>query len=392
MLPFPSSLFPSVTASNVPPYGTDEELAEQTTTGVELTGAEVTIALASNTDYMFLWSQDVQTDSTLSPADSDIEIGGSTIFTVRPTITPREVGSPIDYQTMGGMFRVQEGSSPSLVTHRVKGKRGASAANLKIRNSRLSYVKLSANDVYAESIARQTWADPTNKTKQTAATLSLTGGGFDWLILASFLIDKTAGTNTDYLAELTDGTTSAGDHWAGPAGPNDRCPMMICGYFPAASGAKTYSLKVQQPNTGSCTIGISEIRMLAIRLDRYTSFRQAKIFANSTGSDSTYVTAVSQTFTPNAGDFLSIASWNMASSSTTASAYSQFLDGADTVNEFIREFGTATDRGVPAVSHRLATYAASSRTQAIQRHGEGAVNNVVKDLATINCLELTGIT
>lgn len=365
-------------------YDTNESLAEQSTTSDTLTGGSITASLANGGDYLFLWTQDVQSSSSSSFAGSDVLVNGASIFSNFPSVLPRETGSPIDYQTMGGLFR--HTASGASETFTVRGTRAVGAATLKLRNSRLSYIRMGANDQYTQSLGGQTFSDPANKTAQTAASLSFTPpSAGDYIVMASFLVSMTNSTNVSYGMELTDGTTTTGEVICRPPDTSDKCPMLLILPLSSISGSKTISLKVRQTGSGGTNIGVSEIRMVALRSDRFPSVHSVIAGSSSSGTEGSYTdTGATQTFTPSAGDYLTISAWQMGNSSTTVSAYSQYLDGADTVNEFIREYGAASANwGLGASGHRISTYTASSRKQVIQRRSEGTSNNQVQASAAI---------
>jgi hypothetical protein len=377
-------------------FATAESLAEQTTSGASQDAATITTTLSANTDYLFFWSQDVATDSTASAAASDVLVGGTSIFTSGniPSISPRQTTSPQDYHSMGGFFRVQAGASPTLVTHKTQGKRGATAANLKVKNARLSYIKLGPTDVYSQSLSRTTVADPTDKTAQTAGTLSFTPPSTgDYLIMAFAVVDIVSQTNVSFYLELTDGTTTTGEHSCRPPASTDRIPIMLALNLSSVSGAKTLTLKCRQGGTGTTTIGFSEVRMVAIRKDRFANTYCANQAANSSGTETAYTTTHSQTFTPAAGSHLTVAFFTFGCASTTASGFCEYDDSGTVVNEFVREFGTALDfQGVFGISHRLAIYAASSRTQSIKRKAESAATVSTQGAACgIATFDLSGI-
>src|SRR5690606_30783493 len=85
---------------------------------------------------------------------------------------------------------------------------------------------------------------------------------------------------------------------------------------------------------------------------------------------------------------LTLAMWRQRGSSNTVSSYTRFLDGADTVNEAIRE-PVSSGASWPGVSHRIAAYTATSRTQAIQRRSETtSTTTTITDGATIATFDL----
>ena len=377
-----------------PSHGTVESLAEQTGGLTTIQGAALSFTPAASTDYLFFWSQDVQSSSNTNDSLSIVKVGGTDIFSVNPQVKTVVTTSPIDYNSMGGIFRVQGDSSPSTQTIEVDASvTGTGSPTLKVRNSRLSYFKLGPNDVYAESLTRQTFATPANKTAQTAATLSFTPGtAGDYLILASFNVDMVSGTNVDVTVTMSDGTTGTGGAWWRPSDANDRIPGQLALYLTGASGAKTITLKIAQPNTGGVQIGISEIRMVALRVDRFAHVYHTIMSSNSSGTNNTYATAFSQTFTPNAADHLTFAIWAQASASASNSVFGQYLDGAVSVNEMIRNFPASASNGLPGFAHRLAAYPNSSLTQAVQRKANtSGTSNVIQSPSSIYTLELTGI-
>lgn len=391
-LPFPASVSGGGGAS--PDYDTAEQLGEITTAAASVAGASYTLTPKANRDYLFLWSQDVRSDTTLSAAGSDVTIDGTSIFIEKPNVGPAST-SPADYLSQGGLFRVQGGASPTAMDIALSGTRGSNAANLSLRNSRVSYVILGADDYYAENLPRQSFSDPANKTLTPVATLSFTPATpGDYFILCSFDYDLTHATNVDWEAQLTDGTTTTGGAWWRPSisGSSDRAPGMLVLPLSAVSGAKTITLSIIQPNTGGTTIGISEIRMVALRADRFARAYITQSTSNSSGSDTSYVTALSQNITPPAqADHLTIAAWAQASTNTGAAIYAQYLDGADTVNEMIRECRYGAGNGLAGMSHRIANYASAPLTQAIQRKANFATSNIIQSPSTILTLDLTGI-
>jgi hypothetical protein len=380
--------------SGSPNYATEEALAPASTSGTSIAGATITFTPKANRDYLFLWSQDISLDSTGSRALADVTIDGTTIFTNGPSIQPQGT-APADYFCMGGLFRYQAGASPAPVTAALfAGRPSLNAANVTVRNSRVSYVILGPNDVYAESLARQVLTDPGNKTLTTVATLTFTPpSAGDYIIVASFNYDLVSSTNVSFLAELTDGTTTIGGAWWRPRslGATDYCPGMLVLPLSAVSGARTISLKVQQPNTGATTIGISEIRMIAIRADRFAHVHHTELGSDNAGTDNAYVTAQSQTFTPAPADHLTLATWALASTSIPSDAYAQYLDGAVSVGEATRKYDLAIAAGLSGVAHRIANYPATPLTQAIQRHGTSGCNNTIEKAAAIVTLDLTNI-
>jgi hypothetical protein len=376
-----------------PNYATNESLAEVTTTAQMQDGASLTETLTSGQKYMFLWSVDVGTSTTSSAASSDVTIDGTTIFATPPNtvVNNGSTSTPRDYHAHGGMFEYTGDGSSHTFT--VRSGRGANPGTAYQRNSRLSYVILGADDAYAESLPRQTFPGSISGTAQTAASLAFTSpSASDYLVLVSAHADLTSSTNVALGIEVTDGTTTTGEIIFRPVGSGSRVPLLMLLPLSAVNGAKTISVKIRETGSGSTSIGISEIRILALRLARFAASHIGTLGADSSGTEGTYTTSESQTFTPAAADHLTLASWFVGSSSTGVSTYSQFLDGAVSVNENIKRMTSGSSTSyLPCVSHRLAAYPASSLTQAIQRRSAGTSNNAIRKSATIATISLAGI-
>lgn len=378
------------------PYGTVESVAEQQGTGGGATNNDVIIGPGiesrlpeENTDYIFFWTQDLHTGSTGIRGFSDIHLDGSTIFTTRPRWLPN---TNEEYNSMGGMFRYQAGVSPSPIDVSLR-MDTENPGTVKMRNSRLSWLKLGPDDEYTESIARQT---TTSGSAQTMATLSFTpGSAGDYLIVASFNIDLVNASNVRYSLELTDeaGNTTT-ELELRPLDSSDRLAMMLILPCTGLSGAKDFKVKIRESGSGSTTISISEIRMLALRQDRFASVDAILLTSASTSTSTTFNNALTQAVSP-AGDHLLLSCWAIGMDSTTIPGGARLLDDADTVNESLREGQTSlVEDGVPGVGHRLKNYAGGGFTQAIQKRSVGSADDVrvQAGCAALALIELNGIT
>ncbi|MES2904589.1 MAG: hypothetical protein V4696_10425 [Pseudomonadota bacterium] len=381
-------------------YMTEEALGEVSDTSASWLDT-VTLSAAGadftpSADYLGLWSIDAQSNNTTSVIKGRVTVGGVDIFTTDTSLLPNEVTAPVDYYSMGGLFRYQPGASPAAETFKIQVARGTNAATFKGRNARLSLLKLGGGDAYAQSVARQTFDDPANKTAQTAGTLSFTPpSSGNYVVIVSCLIDLVSLTSTDIGLELTDGTTSTGELFYKSYTVDDRVPAFMVLLLPSISGAKTITLKIRQGGSGTSLIGISEIRIVAIREDRFASVNKAQSSSASSGTDTAYTaTSVTQTFTPSSADHLTVAAWAMNSDSTSISSYSEYSDGGTTLNEAIAELGSATGatpNSTGCFSHRIASYAAAGRTQVINRKSESGATTRVATKSTIVTFNLAGV-
>lgn len=393
--PFPATIFTGDSAPLLGVYGTNESTTEQTGSGGGatnndvLSGAEVFGTPTASSDYLWFWSQDLFTGSTGIRGFTDIHLNGSSIFTTRPRWLPN---TNEEYSSMGGMFRTQAWASPSPIRVSLR-MDTENPGSVNLRNSRLSYVRMGADDEYTESIARQT---TTSATAQTMATLSFTPpSSGDYIIIASFNIDLVNASNVRYSVELTDeaGNTTTEVEMR-PLDNTSREPMMLILPCTGLSGAKNFKLKIRESGSGSTTIGISEIRMAAIRNSRFASVNSILLTSASQSTSTTFNDALTHTVSPS-GDHLLLACWAIGMDSTSIPGGARLLDDADTVNECLREGQTSlVGDGLPGVGHRLKEYAGGSIAQAIQKRSVGAADDVQVQAgcAAIVLFKLEGLT
>lgn len=343
-----------------------------------------TLSLLGGERYLGFFSTDVNVNNSSGLSETRITDNGASIFA---TDYRAGIQATSDYLSHGGIFLFQPGSTGN---HAVKFQgRRLSAGTATFRNSRLSLIKLDSSDIYAEALALQSWTSPTSATAQTACTLSFTPAtAGDYLIIASFLPYMPGLPPSAY---LTDGTSSTPTRLLENGTGTDAInPTVLCWYRAGISGAQNISLKIID-EYGSATTGTAEVRMIAIRLDKFRSVRQTSLASDNIGAEASYTTGLSQTFTPSAGDHLTLAAWTEQTNATGTSAAVQLLDGATSVNEIIVDEGAgSSDGNTPGFSHRIAAYTAASRTQALQRKIIGSGSSYIHGGAVIACLDLTG--
>jgi len=347
----------------------------------------VTIDAGSN--YVGFFSCEAQQTSTTGNTQTQVVVAGSTIHA---TPLENDVRSSTEFRSHGGIFFIQNAGAATSKTIKLQG-RSTVTGTATFRNSRISLLKLGANDVLLESLALQSLTNTTtNKTATTVATLSFTPPtSGDYLIITSFLPQLLNSTNVYWGFQLTDGATTTTELGMRPEGGSQE-PTVFMWKLAGLSGAQSINLNIRQMGTGATTIGIAEIRMLALRLDRFSAAYITSLAADDTGTQSTYTTSLTQTFTPAAHDHLILAAWmqmGIAGGSNTVSG--QFLDDGTTIDEVIAQtsFEPANDGNRQAFSHRIATLAASSRTQSIQRKSAATGSNTVKVGSAIVTLDLS---
>lgn len=371
-------------------YGTDGNTAEYTTTSTALSNLFSTTITAARQQtsqtYLGFWSAEFQSNTNGVFAKVQITKGGTAVF---PVDTLLRTNYTTEYGAIGGMFIHAAGGTPADAAYAIQYAPSA-AATLKGRNARISWLKLGANDVYATSLAAQTTAITTASDAATITFTPPTAG--DYVILCSFTIGNSSGTQSAY-AQLTDGTTSSPEfilfganaaHFAG------MIPLVLT----SASGSKTVSLKYRSSSTGN-TVTISNIVLVAIRLDRFAANYKTIMGAASTGTDTGYTVATSQTFTPAAAEHLTIAAWILtgaAASSTLRTQVKYSDDSTDVGASDMALVSSTASRAIMGNTHRIGTYSAVSRTQTLYRASNGGSSVSVASGSGIITLSLSGLT
>jgi hypothetical protein len=342
----------------------------------------------ANTDYLGIWTcEGANLVDVANGFYVNLEKNGSAVQELNVALKET---SPQDYISCGGFFRHQSGAIPASATYASRVKRNNLGTGAS-KKARITLLELGPEDHYAENIALQTYS--TDTSYQTAATLNFTvTGTADYVILFSLAIGNSNSAITTRF-RVSDGTTTYGPYGKRPTVNNRDKPVMGVLHLPGISGSKTITVEymTQTASPNSCLI--RNIILCAIRLDRFDNAYLTKLSADDTGTNTSMTTALTQTFTPVAADHLSLAAWGMEGSSTTISALSRYDDGGTVIGDCIMEPGLATndDDYVGGFTHQLAAYAASSRTQKIERQSEASATTRIKNKAAILTLDLTGI-
>lgn len=377
-----------ITTSTV--YYTAGEPAEQTTTSATLTNLFSTTALAgqqqANATYLGFWGAEFQTSLNSNPVKIQITKNGTAVFPVNLNL---RANYTTEYPAAGGMFVHSAGATPADATYAIQ-YATTSAATLKGRNAKLSWLRLGANDVVQTAYTTQTTASTTASNFATVNFTPPTTG--DYLILCSFIAANSANTQSA-LVQLSDETTSSpeftlfGDNSAHFAG---MIPLKLTG----VSGATSVSLKVRSSSTGN-TVSVSNVVLVAIRLDRFAQSAINISGAASTGTDTTYTSAVSQTFTATAAKYFTLATWvtSAGGASSTSRVQVKYTDGALDVGATDQALVSSTaNRAVVANTHQIADYGAGSRTQTISRASNAGATHTIAAGSGIITLSLAGLT
>ncbi len=393
MLMMPEISFAGVPAASVSlgpsGYATAESLGGVTGTtsfADMVTLSTVAGQLTNGATYLIFWSIEGSSTAALKQI-AELVIGGSTVAS--QSEQGGELSSPADNIVFGGFAIYTAGTGAE--TFKIQAKKGLSGGTTTFSNARISFLKLGPDDFTTETLGVQS---TTATSLQTAATLTFTPASTgNYIILATFLFGVGGGGTAQGFWKVGDGTTDIGElrvlncNTTGILVP-------VFAILPLASVSGSKSVTVRYRSNIGLSTPISEIRIVAIREDRFTNIYKAILGVSSSGTEATYQTALTQTFTPAAADHLTLASMMLGVNSTTESVYARFVDGGTTVDEAIFE-SNASSAVNPATyfSHRIAAYAASSRTQAVDRKAETtATTSAIIAKSAIVTFDLTGIT
>lgn len=356
------------------------EITNTTTTYSDLVSLTHTAAnQVASADYVLFWSAAGKINVTTVDYNLRLLKDGSPAVLVNNEQS--EVASPEDYDAQGGMLFYTAASTPVDVAFKIQLAVETATNTGKAKDGRLNILKLGANDKFATSVTRVTTTSGTFQDSACTITFTPPSSG-DYILIATALMDVNPTTGSAKF-RISDGTNLSGE--MGLRGIKDttsRTAGMIIWRQNAVSGSKTYTVQYNSDNGDGATVGISEMRLLILRVADFDAVHFDALGADSAGTQTTYTTLVSETFTPSGNDHFTLASWRFGNDTNTISSYVQFLDGSDVVAESIREPTAAAGRWM-GLGARIATYPASSRTMAIQRKSEtsGASTNVIEGAA-----------
>jgi hypothetical protein len=363
-------------------YGTAEDLtgaAVSNTTYADKLSTSPT--LVNGRTYLLVWTADVVFGVNGSLVRAQLTVNGASQG--EQTVQAARTGSPYDRLQVGGFAFHTAGAS--AVPFAIQAKVVSSSHTFS--NYRITWLALDASHDYTQvSLTRQT---TTSSSLQTAATLTFSDTG-NYVVLVSFELD--ASTTTAQF-QISDGTVTIGTSTITPeSAPSYAFPVVAMLDIGSVSGSKSITVKYR--SDGVNTVGITNVRILAIRLNRYAYSYKTTLSADNGGTNSSYTAALTQTFTPASGPHLALAAWGMAGDTGSAQFnYGRFSDGGTITDESIAvaRSSVTANRWMSAFGHQQATYAASSRTQSIDRHRDTTNTVYIEAKAMILTLDLTGI-
>lgn len=336
--------------------------------------------LEASTDYMVVWTADVSMSLNTSRVGARLTKDGAAVVTANRE--PRIAG---DWMPVGGAYIYTTPATPVDVTFTIDIERVVASGTAQGKNGRLTLLKMTANDKHTTTTARATM---TSSTFATKATLSFTPASIgDYIYVATFLVDGSDLSRAQ--VRFNDG--SAGSTFTIECnGTSSRIPVTLI-WYRSSVAASAQSLRVEQASLLATTIGISEIRIVALRVDDFANVYSNRLSANDDGDETSYTATATQTFTPAAEYHLTLASWAFSNANGDQVHTRLSDDGLEVDAASPHDTNAALTIHFPGVASRVGNYTAVSRTQSIQRKGSNpGTDSRVCAGSAIACLDLGG--
>lgn len=355
----------------------------------DTTKVTLTYTPVASSTYVYIWSCDVKGTST----SYDIRVSLNNNAGTALAATNVEPADTTDWMTVSGIAFETFGASPTSqsVTLRFSIENTASTAS--IRNAKIIAIKLTSADVYVENTADQT---TTSSTLQTATTLTFTPATTgSYLILGSCEVrNATQSAAGSVSTQITySGTAYSQADIVVNDTTNYSSGMMQASVGSLTNTSKTVTLQWKN-NNNSSTVYCRRARLLALRLDEFTTADIAVAAAGSTTTSLTYTNKLTNSITAyNALSYLVIGTATIQGSTgspTTLSAgYGLSVNGTYT-SESLVESGVVA--GYYGSGHfgafNVVTQTSTSLTAKIDYYAETASVAAGISYATISVLLL----
>jgi hypothetical protein len=308
-------------------YHYAESLGTSTSSSItDTTKVTLTFTPDASSNYVYIWSCDVGGNSTAY--DTIVSLfnnAGSAL-----AVTNVESADQTDWITVSGIAFETFGASPTSQNVTLKFKTENAVMISSIRNARIVAIKLTAADVYTENTADQT---TTLSALQTAATLTFTPATTgNYLILGS--CESRGGTSAAAAvnSQLTYNSVGYSQSNIIVTDPSN----YFSGLMQASVGSLTNTSKtvtLQWATGGSGTSYCRRARILALRLDEFSSSSIATANSGTTSTSTTYTNKVtSGTLNTISGLYYlvigtAIAQGSTGSPTTISSGYGINVDG-----------------------------------------------------------------
>lgn len=312
--------------------------------------------------YVVFWNAAAFGGST--SVDYLIRVTEGGVARAAVNVENKEATTPPDRDQQAGFFVFTAAGAPADTTFAIQ-LQTESTSTSSAYNGYLRIVKLPAGSAWSEQTGTQTLTGSSTFTDVTDSGISVSG---DHILFASveagtqsfsFAVDVAINVDGIVSNSLTTGVSDTS---------NSSAHMVIA----RANVSGTAKLQFRQTTSSAGNAEVRNRRLLAIPASAFRNVHTAILGAESSGTNTTYTTALTNTQTVSAGNHLLIGAIGLHPGSTTASSYARLTSGGAQVDEFIREGGSATSPlAIPSGAIiRLENYSAGPRTWTIDRKSE----------------------
>lgn len=266
------------------------------------------------------------------------------------------------YPSSAFMHRIQSsGGAKSVKTQLKTGSTGTAYSD----DGRLVFLKLGENDLWAESLTRQT---TTSTTPQVAVSVTATVDAGDYVLVAFGITDSNASQAPTYVSVACDGDVSPEigsiSTVAGAVGPT-----LMVRKFTLAAGEHTFDLRYRAHS--STTSGMAEARVCVLKASDFANVYYEQLDADDIGTNTTYTEVLSVSPTVTATPHILLMSCATSAALTNTAVLTQLtVAGVVRQESLNRSYNAGTDRSSANPYVRLSTPEAGPRTYALSRRSD----------------------
>jgi hypothetical protein len=360
-----------------------ESTAQSTTT---LTTYQDKVALTFTPDdsstYMILGTWLLQESSASYQAKAKL---------TRTTGTVKDFGEQIYYPKdatdyiSGACLGIDTfGTSPGSQTYKIQFCSNNAFGTARIKEARITAIKLVSVDQYAQSESRSTTTLTTYQDKTTLTFTPESQG--DYIIIATSILDGNSATY-DFKCQLLVGATTYSITNIEPVNAANRYSWGVFVRVNLLAISQTIKVQYCSENTAA-TAGIANARIVVLRADQFENNYYAESNARSTTTLTSYQDKTTLTQTPQAQDHLVIGCAGADGSSESYSTYARLIEGAAVYGEMLIETKDATNRHYPYFMMYKKTLSATSTTWKMQYRTENSLNTAGIQDARIIVIQL----
>lgn len=308
-----------------------ESLGEDTTTSATYGDkATVTFTPDASSDYYIFWSCLVIGDSTSEDAYTRLYNSTDAVVLAEQNQEHRTTGGT-PYRASHGIAKYTSGGSPASTSFKIQYRSEVGGTSTRIKEARVLVVKAHADDEYAEYLSAETTTSNSYVDTSCALTFTPATTG-DYLIFSSADL-KSSSSGDNYFLKLVDPASAAiGEMSCVNRDATNFNPWATMVRQNLTNSSKTF--KLQWHRTAAGTLTLQNQRILALRLDTFDNEYYAEDRTRATTTNTSYVTDVTLTQTPQPVEHVIFAGALVDNSTTSVSTIYQFYEDSTGTGEF----------------------------------------------------------